>query len=121
MAITALFEGSADVVNSSTLSLVLNSAGSTAVQTDGVFQIWLDLVNTTASNNYELTLWEKVVTAGTQRKFAMFCFQGPQGVPIWVSPAIVLMNGWDVTLMNTQTSASNSAFRRVEWSIRQIS
>lgn len=120
MAITALYEGSADVT-SATISLVLNSAGSTAILTDGVFQIWLDLFATTSSNSYDLSIWERVVTAGTQRKFATFSFQGPQGIPIWVSPAFVLMNGWDVTLVNTQASASNSAFRRVDWSIRQIS
>lgn len=120
MAITALYEGSNDVT-SATISLVLNSAGSTAVPTDGVFQILLDLSATTVSNSYELSLWEKVTTGGTQRKFATFSFQGPQGIPIWISPAVVLMHGWDVTLANTQASASNSAFRRVDWCIRQIS
>lgn len=120
MAFTALYEGSADVT-SATISLVLNSAGSTAITTDGCFQIWLDLSATTVSNSYDLSVWEKVTSGGTQRKFWTASFQGPQGVPIWLSPTFIGMHGWDVTLVNTQASATNSAFRRVDWSIRQIS
>jgi hypothetical protein len=41
---------------------------------------------------------------------------GPQACPIWVSPALVLMHGWDMSLF--KVSATD---RVILWSIRQIS
>ena len=120
MAITELFSGSADV-NSTTISMTLNSAGTTAQPTDGAFQLWLDLSNMTSSSSFDVAFWEKVTSGGTQRKFWTASFQGSQGVPIWVSPTVILMNGWDMTIVNTMSTASVSADRHIDWSIRQLS
>ena len=120
MAITELYASSADV-SSATVSMVLASAGSTAITTDGAFQLWVDFSNMTASSAFEISFWERVLSGGTQRKFWTANFQGAQGVPIWVSPTVILMNGWDMTIVNTQATASASAPRHVDWSIRQVS
>lgn len=81
---------------------------------DGVYQIFLDLNDMITGDELQIRVYEKVQAAGTQRIVLQANLVGPQSPPIWVSPPLALMHGWDATL---DTIAGTSI--TVEWSIRK--
>ncbi len=114
MAITALYENSASI-STTEYSLVNNSTSLANDTTDGVFQIWLDLSALTATEEYELKVYEKVQSAGTKRVVLTANYFGPI-VPAHVAlPSLILMHGWDVTLDKIAGTD-----RTIGWSIRQV-
>ena len=114
MAITALYEGSA-TISTTEYSLTNNSTSLTAKTDDGCIQTFLDLNALVAGDIYELKIYEKVQSAGTQRLIETWTFSGVQGKPIFVTPAMVFMHGWEITLKRTA-----GAERTIGWSIRQV-
>lgn len=83
--------------------------------TDGVFQVFVDVANMVAGDVLELRIKEKARTGDTQRQVLVATLAGAQSDPLWVSPSLILMNGWDVTLK--QTAGTGRAF---PWSIRKV-
>jgi hypothetical protein len=113
MAITELYSGT-EAVGSTEHSLTTDTAGPDVDTTDGVFQVWLDLSDMVAGDELQIRIYEKVRSGDTQRVAEEWILAGVQAKPIWVSPSLILMHGWDVTcdaLAGTIT---------VLWSIRQI-
>lgn len=87
---------------------------SDAQTTDGVYQVFLDLSDMIAGDQLQIRIYEKVRSGDTQRIVYEAILSGAQSQPIWVSPSLVLLHGWDVTcdaLAGTIT---------VNWSIRQV-
>lgn len=82
---------------------------------DGTMQVWLDLNALALGDEFELNIYEKVQSSGTQRKCVdPIRFVGPQGVaPIFVSPALMMRHGWDVTLKKI-----SGTDRAIPWSLR---
>lgn len=89
--------------------------GTTPETTDGIFQIFVDVANMVAGDILELRIKEKARTGDTQRQVLVATLAGAQSDPLWVSPSLILMNGWDVTLK--QTAGTGRAF---PWSIRKV-
>lgn len=89
----------------------LSSATETEV---GVFQLFVDTNALAAGDFVELRVKEKARSADTQREVFVATCAGPQGSPLWVSPPLILMNGWAMTLK--QTEGTGRAF---PWSIRK--
>jgi len=121
MAIAQYVSGTETVTSSSEWSLVTDSSSGTTDTTDGVFQTYLDLKNLTASTSggtdtFEFRVYEKVLTGSTQGLVFSARFAGIQGAPVWVSPSLILMNGWDMTLK--KTAGTNES---IDWSIRFVS
>jgi len=114
VAITALHEDAA-TISTSEYSLPADSAGVSAQTSDGVFQLFLDLSALTATEEYLLKIYEKVQSGGTQRAVYTVTFLGVQSEPHWVSPSLVLMHGWDMTLDKIAGTD-----RSIGWSIRQV-
>lgn len=116
MTITALYEDSASI-DTSEYSLPGDTTTSvpTSQAADGVFQCFLDLNALTASEAYTFRVYEKVQSAGTQRVVYAAYYVGAQGFPHIVTPSLVLMHGWDMTLLKTAGTA-----RTIGWSIRQV-
>lgn len=115
MAITAYAENTATI---STTEWDLSSNTSFVADvdaTDGVFQVWLDLSALATTDEFRLTLYEKVKSAGTQRKADSWTFVGAQSDPVFVSPAVILMHGWAFTLVKV-----SGTDRSIDWSIRQV-
>lgn len=115
MAITELITGT-EAVGTTEWSLATDTSYDTAdAQTsDGVFQVFLDLADMIAGDQLQIRIYEKVRAADTQRIVYEAILTGAQSQPIWVSPSLVLLHGWDVTcdaLAGTIT---------VNWSIRQV-
>jgi hypothetical protein len=85
--------------------------------TDGVFQFTVDLAAMVAGDTTEIRLKEKAGSGTTQRTIWASTHVGAQSADgaLWVSPAVVLLHGWDFTLK--QTAGTGRAY---PWSIRKI-
>jgi len=98
MAITVAYVDT-QAIGSTEFSIITDTtydiaANSTA---DGVYQIFLDLQDMTTSDELQVRVYEKVRAADTQRIVYQANIFGPQSSD-FVTPALVLMHGWDVTL-----------------------
>ena len=72
----------------------------TTIQTqtaDGVMQAFIDFNALTASEQYQIRVYERARSAGTQRVVYEAVVTGAQD-EIFVTPALTVMHGWDVTL-----------------------
>jgi hypothetical protein len=69
-----------------------------AQTTDGVLQAWLDVSDMIAGDQLQIRIYEKVRSGDTQRIVYQDIITGAQMDPIWVSPALTVMHGWDVTV-----------------------
>lgn len=114
MAITALYENSASI-STTEYSLPNNSTTLTPKTDDGVFQVFINLTNMIAGDQYEIKFYEKVLAAGAQVLVATHVFTGAQAKPGFSAPSFIFMHGWDVTVKLITGSA-----RTIEWSIRQV-
>jgi hypothetical protein len=115
MAITELITGT-EAVSTTEWSLATDTSYDTgdAQTSDGVFQVWLDLADMIAGDQLQIRIYEKCRSGDTQRIVHEAILTGAQPHPLWVSPSLVLLHGWDVTcdaLAGTIT---------VNWSIRQV-
>jgi hypothetical protein len=93
--------------------MVTDSAGPDAETSDGVFQLFLDLSDMVTGDELQIRIYEKVQSTGTQRVIYQSNLIGPQSPPSWVSPSLLLMHGWDMTLDAIAGTIT------VEWSIRK--
>lgn len=119
MAITEAFSGSA-TIGTTQYDLPNNSTTVSAQTTDGIYQLFLDLSNLTATESYQLRIYEKVVASGspgsTQRVISDTTISGAQTAqPNYVTSALLLMHGWTFTLTKLQGTD-----RAISWSIRQV-
>jgi len=115
MPISELITGT-EAVSTTEHSLATDTSYDTgdAQTTDGVYQFFLDVSDMIAGDQLQIRIYEKVRSGDTQRIVYQAILTGAQSEPIWVSPALTLMHGWDVTcdaLAGTIT---------VNWSLRQI-
>jgi hypothetical protein len=85
-----------------------------AQTSDGVFQVFLDLSDMVTGDQLQIRVYEKVRSGDTQRIVEEWVLQGAQAKPIFATPALILMHGWDVTLDALAGTIT------VLWSIRQI-
>lgn len=113
MAITELYAGS-EAVSTTEWSCTTDSAGPDADTTDGVFQVFLDVSDMIAGDQLQIRIYEKVQSTDTQRVVYQAILTGAQSEPVWVSPSLILMHGWDVTLDALAGTIT------VTWSIRQV-
>jgi hypothetical protein len=80
-----------------------------------VFQVFLDLNDMVSADELQIRIYETV--EGTNRRIVYQAnLVGPQSPPIWVSPSLVLMTGWDVTLNQIAGTANITVY----WSIRKV-
>lgn len=114
MAITEAFTGTA-TISTAEVSLTTNTSGPDVETSDGIFQCFIDLNALIAGDVFELKVYEKVLTSSTQRLVFNARFAGVQGQPNWVSPSLILLNGWDFTLKKI-----SGTDRSIDWSIRKV-
>lgn len=96
---TALYSGS-NTISTTELSLTLNSTtGVPAVKTDkGTLCLVLDLNAVAAGDQFVITLYDKCRSADTQRKSATWVISGAQAEPIFMTPPLMIGEGWDITI-----------------------
>lgn len=81
---------------------------------DGIYQVFLDISDMITGGELQIRIYEKVQASDTQRIVYQANLVGPQSPPIWVSPSLVLLHGWDVTLDAIVGTIT------VTWSIRKV-
>lgn len=113
MAIAEAFTNSA-TISTTEYSLPNNSTTLTPQTGDGIYQAFVDLANMAAGDVYDLRIYEKVTSGGTQRVLFVITFSGVQPGP-FVSATLILIHGWDFTLKKTAGTD-----RSIGWSIRQV-
>ena len=113
MAIAELYSGT-EAVGATEHSCTTDTAGPDSDTTKGVFQVFLDVSDMIAGDQLQVRIYEKVRSGDTQRVVYQAILTGAQSDPIWVSPSLVLMHGWDVTLDALAGTIT------VNWSIRQV-
>ena len=115
MAISEYAELDGVTVGATELSIV---SGTTTLQTitdDGVYQLFIDGAVFAKGDEFVVRIYEKVEgTGGAKRVVATFYLMGAQAQN-FVSPALLLINGWDMTL---QKIAGTD--RAVDASIRKV-
>lgn len=109
---TELYSGT-EAVGATEHSCTTDTSGPDTDTTAGVFQVFLDVSDMVAGDQLQVRIYEKVRSGDTQRVVYEAILTGAQAQPIWVSPSLVLMHGWDVTL------DALSGTITVHWSIRQ--
>lgn len=111
MAVTEAYTGTA-TIGTTEFSLPNNSTTLTPITADGFYQVWIDFANITAADEYEIRIYEKVISGGVQRAIAMPRVQGVQSAPT-VFPGLIFMHGWDITVKKI-----GGTDRSISWSIR---
>jgi hypothetical protein len=114
MAISEAFTGT-ETVSTTEWSMTTDTAGPDVDTTDGIYQIFVDLNALAAGDEFEFKVYEKTLSSSTQRLVYSCRFAGAQGTPIWVSPSLVLLHGWDATLKKIAGTD-----RAIDWSIRKV-
>lgn len=84
-----------------------------AQTTDGTYQLWIDLNALAAGDVFEVTIYEKVLSSSTQRVVKRARLAMSQTEPVWVSPALIMVHGWDFSLKKI-----SGTDRSIDWSIR---
>lgn len=84
-------------VDTTEWSMTTDTAGPDADTTNGVFQVFLDVNDMILTDVLQIKVYEKINSGATQRCIYETILRDVQSCPIWASPALALMHGWDVT------------------------
>jgi len=114
MAITEAYSGSA-AIGTTEFSAPNNSTTLTPITVDGVYQIFLDVSDMVAGDQLQIRIYEKCLSSDATNKVIYESILSGAQADLWVSPSLILLHGWDVTL---DTLAGTSI--TVNWSIRKV-
>lgn len=117
MAIAEAISGS-ETVTTTEWSLATDTSYDTAdaQTTDGVYQVFIDFNALAVGDQYQIRVYEKVLSSSTQRIVDEWTVNGPLSSPVWVSPTLILLHGWDITIDKIAGTD-----RAIDWSIRRVS
>ena len=113
MAISEAYAGT-EAVSTTEHSITTDTAGPDVDTNDGVYQIFLDVSDMVAGDELQIRVYEKVGAASTQRIVYQSNLVGAQSPPIWVSPSLILIHGWDCTAKAVSGTVT------LDWSIRKV-
>jgi hypothetical protein len=116
MAITEAYAGSASITTTEYSAPNAANYSSGAARTDdGVFQVFLDTSDMVTGDQLRIRVYEKCRSTDTQRILFETYITGTAS-DTWVSPSLILLHGWDVTLQQLAGTAGIT----VNWSIRKV-
>lgn len=115
MAITQVFSGSVNA-NASEFDLPSGSFTLSSQTADGIYQLFIDFSFITDSQSYRLRTYEKILSSSNQRVVHEVIISGVQTAPVYVTPALLLMNGWTYTIQQL----TGASFPGIDYSIRQV-
>jgi hypothetical protein len=110
---TEAFTGT-ETVGTTEWSLTTDTAGPDVETSDGYFHLLLDLSALAAGDTFEVRLYEKVISSGSQLLVESWTFTGAQGTAVTIIPPVPLLHGWDFTILKKAGTD-----RSVTWSIRK--
>lgn len=100
MAISEPYEMDGVSISTTEISIVSGTSSLQTITDDGVYQLWVDPVGAAMAkgDEFAIKIYEKVEgTGGTKRVVFKSTLLGAQS-ELWVSPTLILINGWDMTL-----------------------
>lgn len=109
---TGIYQSGSQVCTVGTEHQLTTSATET---TYGVYQPFLDFNASVKSDIFEVRIYEKARAADTQRLLLLMTIADVQTELLWTCPALILGEGWKVTLKQTAGTS-----RTVPWSIRNV-
>lgn len=112
--ITENFQNSATITTTE-FFLASNSTTKTDQTTDGVYQLWLDLNALANGDEYRVRVYERISSGGTTRIAMEWTISHAQSEPMWVTPSLMLIHGWEFSL--TKLAGTD---RSISWSIRSV-
>lgn len=114
MAITEAYAGSAAIGTTEySCPNAGNYSSANAITDDGVYQVFLDTSDMVQGDQLQVRIYEKCRSTDTQRIIYEAILTGTMA-DSWVSPSLILLHGWDVTL------DALSGTITVNWSIRKV-
>lgn len=115
MPISELITGT-EAIGTTEWSLATDTSYDTAdaQTTDGVYQLVLDLSDMVAGDLLQIRQYEKARSGDTQRIVDQWFVGDVPPSPLWVTPALILLHGWDWSLDAIAGTIT------VLWSIRQV-
>jgi hypothetical protein len=114
MAIAQLYSGSMSV-STTEVSCVTGSVGPDVSVSDGIVQGFFDLADMIAGDILQIRVYEKTRSGDTQRVLYEWVLRDAQSEDLFITPALILMHGWDFTLDALAGTIT------VYWSIRGVS
>lgn len=116
MPISEPYELDGVTISTTEISVVSGTSTLQTITDDGVYQLWVDGVGVMAKGDeFIIKIYEKVeATGGTKRVVFVATLSDAQS-ELFVTPMLVLMHGWDMTLM--KVAGTDRAF---DASIRKI-
>ena len=114
MAITETHSGNPTVTTS---EYFCASASTTATYqtTDGVCQAFFDVSAMAAGDEYQFRAYEKVRSSSTARVVAEWVLSGAQAEPVFPTPSLILLHGWEFSIKKLAGTD-----RAIEFSIRSV-
>ncbi len=114
MAITEAYAGTW------TSTLTETTLNTTTPETaDGIYQVFVDIDPLALGDTLDLRVKEKVIAGSVQRTL-LTANIGPADPTAddncWVSPSMILMHGWDVTI----DQVGGTVGKLIPWSIRKV-
>lgn len=113
MAVTESYTGT-EAVGGTEWSMTTDTSGPDADTTDGVWQAFIDVNDMVSGDELEIRVYEKARSGDTQRLVDLWSLTDAQSRPLFVTPPLVLMHGWDFTLKAVSGTVT------VNWSIRKV-
>lgn len=114
MAISEYASGT-ETVSTTEWSMTTDTAGPDVQTDDGIYQTLIDLNALANGDVFRFRVYEKVLSSSTQRIVYEAVFANAQADPVFATPAIILMHGWDMTLVKV-----SGTDRAIDWSIRRL-
>lgn len=116
MAVTELYAGT-ETVTTDEWSLTADSTTIATQTADAVVQAWIDLSAMVRGDAFIIRAYEKVRSADSAAQIFEHVVRNQQSDPLYVTPAMLLMHGWDFTLERFPATGSD---RAITWGIRGL-
>jgi hypothetical protein len=114
MALTEAFQNSA-TIGTTEFFLASNSTTKTDQTTDGAYQLWVDLNALANADEFRIRVYERISSGGTTRIANEWVVSHLQSAPMYVTPTLLFMHGWEYSL--TKLTGTD---RSIAWSIRRL-
>jgi len=115
MPISEPYELDGVTVGATELSIVSGTTTLSTITDDGVYQLWVDAGLMAKGDEYRIRIYEKVEGTGGVKKVVFVATLADVQSEIFVTPTLILINGWDMTLQ--KIAGTDRAF---DASIRKI-
>lgn len=115
MAITLEAYTGTEAIGTDEWSMTTDTTNIATDTTVGMYQAVLDLNALAAGDVFDFYIYEKARSADTQRLMFYARFANAQATPNWISPAMILGNGWDMTLKKI-----SGTDRTITWRISKV-